>query len=70
MASYAHPDTWRLVLRPAKDPDDPGGVRAMRRLLKTILRAHGIRCCRIEAVTDVDAADADKAEAEGREASI
>jgi hypothetical protein len=35
---------FQLVIEAKPDPGDPGAVRALRRLLKTLLRSHHFRC--------------------------
>lgn len=33
-----------VTIEPTADPTDPAGIRRLRRLLKAMLRAYGIRC--------------------------
>lgn len=62
--------TYRIVIRPLPDQADPQGWRRLRACLKSMLRAYAIRCCTFEAVTQDDITAADRAEAEGTEATV
>ncbi len=33
-----------VTIEPIRDPNDPAGIRRLRRLLKAMLRGYGIRC--------------------------
>ena len=45
--------TYLLVLQPEKSRrDDPGGVRALRTVLKRLLRNHGLKCLAVTAAPE------------------
>ncbi len=46
------PVRYTLTIHPTPDRSDPDGVRRLRRVLKSLLRAYGFRCERCEPTPD------------------